>query len=203
MVVAGRLLSVPGRLAVVGFPLVSRTNLGANGVDTGVARLLPSKITDREEATGDGSTDDEATGDGTAGDGSTTRRLNLRSALFGVGALAGGYVVGRRLLGGGTPSAGGLRERAGEALPGDGVDVPIVGKGGSGDDDTSDEASSAEREGETGGGDEPAPGADPSLEEIDERTGSDVKEEPAEPGEMQVDEDVLEEAVDDEDETEE
>ena len=104
---------------------------------------------------------------------------------MGAGAVVAGYLLGRRLLGSGGPAPEDLRERAGEALPGDGVDVPIG--------DTSDD------EGEED--EEVAPGADPSLEEIDERTGSDVKEEPAEPGEMQLDEDLVDEAVDDEDET--
>lgn len=139
--------------------------------------LLRSKRTEREAET-----------DGEA----TTRGPTLRSAVLGIGALAGGYVVGRRLsdaaVGGGS-----LRERAGDALPGDGVDVPIVGGGG-----------------------ETAPPADPSLEEVDERTRDTaegepadlspeemderateaVGEEPAEPGEMQVDEDLVDEAVD-------
>ena len=126
--------------------------------------------------------------------------MNLRTAVLGLAAVAAGYVAGRRLLrlrGGSTDS---IRERAGEALPGNGVDVPIGGT------DEEEEAEDEETGGSTDGGsgadDEPAPGADPSLEEIDERTEPDVSEEPAEPGEMQVDEDLVDEAVD-EDETEE
>lgn len=125
--------------------------------------------------------------------------MNLRTAVLGVAALAAGYLVGRRVLRMRGASTDSLRERAGEALPGNGVEVPIGGTG----EDEADEAEVGAGE-ETGadGDDEPAPGADPSLEEIDERTASDVEEEPAEPGEMQVDEDVVDEAVD-EDETEE
>lgn len=137
-----------------------------------MARLLPSDGSSSEEATDA----DEAASE-----------LTLRTAVLGAGAVAAGFLLGRRLLGSGGPGAGGLRERAGEALPGDGVDVPI------GDTSTDDD--------ETEAG---AAGADPSLEEVDERTQSDVKEEPAEPGEMQIDEDLVEETIDEEaDETDE
>lgn len=143
-----------------------------------MARLLPS----------DGSSSEEAT-DADA----TTSELTLRTAVLGAGAVAAGFLLGRRLLGSGGPDPDDLRERAGEALPGDGVDVPIGDTG-------TDEESGDEDENEAG-----AAGADPSLEEVDERTQSDVKEEPAEPGEMQIDEDLVEETIDEEadDETDE
>lgn len=137
-----------------------------------MVRLLPSNGRSSEEET-----DAEATG----------RQLNLRTAVLGAGAVAAGYLLGRRILGSGGPAPDDLRERAGEALPGNGVDVPIG--------DTTEDGVEADED--------VAAGADPSLEEIDERTQSDVKEEPAEPGEMQIDEDLVDEAVEDEDETEE
>lgn len=146
-----------------------------------VARLLPSTRPRREEATDDGTTLGE---------------LDLRTAVLGIGALTAGYLVGRRLASTVRASTGGLRERAGEALPGNGVDVPIVGR---------DEGEAAEED------EAEVAGTDPSLEEVDERTGQpdgedrqtggttrveeDVGDEPAEPGEMQVDEDVVEEAA--------
>jgi hypothetical protein len=163
--------------------LVSRTNLGPKAVVRGVARLRLSTRTRREEAT-------ERT---------TARTPDLRTAVLAVTAVAGGYLLGRRLFGAGGDSADSLRERAGDALPGNGVDVPIVGGGG-----------------------ETAPAADPSLEEVDERTMEDVEPEPAgsasgdveertvadaeaepaEAGEMQVDEEVVDEVLEEE-ETEE
>lgn len=148
-----------------------------------MARLLPSTRRRREEATDDGTTLGE---------------LDLRSAVLGVGALTAGYLVGRRLATvGGMPTAG-LRGQAGEALPGNGVDVPIGGTDEEGDESAGDEAAEVA-------------GTDPSLEEVDERSGQprgddstvggttrveeDVGDEPAEPGEMQVDEEVVEEAA--------
>ena len=156
-----------------------------------VARLLPSTRPRREEATDDGTTLGE---------------LDLRTAVLGVGALTAGYLVGRRLLSLARARTGGLRERAGDALPGNGVDVPIGG--------------TDEDEGESGDEDETeVAGTDPSLEEVDERTGQadeespsgegaarveeDIDDEPAEPGEMHVDEEVVEEAADADEETEE
>ncbi len=135
-------------------------------------------------------------------------RLDLRTAVLGVGALTAGYLVGSRLPTADRVPTGALRERAGEALPGDGVDVPIGG---------TDEDEGAAEDGE----ETEMAGTAPSLEEVDERSGQprgadstaggttrveeDVGDEPAEPGEMQVDEAVVEEATeaDDEDETEE
>lgn len=129
------------------------------------------------------------------------RTVNLRTTLLGLGALAAGYLVGRRLRSADRPSTAGIRERAGEALPGDGVEVPI---GGPGDDE---------------GTDADVAGTDPTLEEVDERTEAgaeadepaeeameeraeeDIQEEPAEPGEMHVDEEITEEVLD-EDEAE-
>ena len=151
--------------------LVSRTNLGQNAVVAAVARLLPSNGRSSEEAT-----DAEA----------NTRQLNLRTAVLGAGAVVAGYLVGRRLLGSGGPAPDDIRERAGEALPGNGVDVPIG--------DTTEDGVEEDED--------VAAGADPTLEEIDERTQSDVTEEPAEPGEVQIDEDLVDEATE-EDETEE
>jgi hypothetical protein len=179
--------------------LLSGTNLGHNPVASTVERFL-SAITP-----GESGTDDEQ-----------RRRVDLRTALLGAGALAAGYLLGRSLRSSNRPSTGALRERAGAALPGDGVEVPIVG---------SDEADAG------------AAGTDPTLEEVDERTGRDVgqvpereidkedtgasaeggidegveeeieeraeddiQEEPAEPGEMHVDEDLAEEVLDEEDE---
>lgn len=106
--------------------------------------------------------------------GTTGRESDRRTALLGVGAFAAGYLVGRRLLGTGGPSTGGLLERVEEGLPGDGVDVSIGG---------------------TDVGAEMA-GADPTLEEVDERSEPDVKAEPAEPGETQIDEGWVEEDAD-------
>lgn len=175
--VAGPFLT--GRLS-----LLSRTNLGRNAVVAGVSRLLPSTRTRREEATDAGT---------------TVGQLDVRTAVLGVGALTAGYLVGRRLPSAAGASSGDLRERAGDALPGDGVDVPIGG--------TDAEGGGAEADDET-----EVAGTDPSLEEVDERTGQpraeddagasttrideDVDEEPAEPGEMQVDEEVVEEVAD-------
>lgn len=146
-------------------------------------RLLPSTRTRREEPT------DAET---------VLGELDLRTAVLGVGALTAGYLVGRRLPSAGGVPTGSLRARTSEALPGNGVDVPIGG--------TDEEESGAEVGDETG-----TAGAAPSLEEVDERTGQprgdddagagttrvdeDVDQEPAEPGEMQVDEDVVEEAT--------
>ena len=177
------------RSPVAGYlPLLSRTNLGHNAVVTGVARFLSSNARS-ERGTDDGE----------------RRRLDLRTALLGLGALAAGYLVGRRLRSADRPSAGDIRERAGAALPGDGVEVPI---GNTGEEGT----------------DADVAGTDPTLEEVDERTGGeagtdepaeaamegraeeDVEEEPAEPGEMHVDEEIAEEVLEEdgaEDETEE
>lgn len=132
-----------------------------------MVRLLPSNGRSSEEAT-----DADA----------TASELNLRTVVLGAGAVAAGFLLGRRLLGSDGPAPDGIRERAGEALPGEGVDVPIGDAGADGESD--DEAGVA--------------GADPSLEEVDERTQSDVKEEPADPGEMQIDEDLVDEATEDE-----
>lgn len=126
-------------------------------------------------------TEDEAANPAAA----RVRGLNARTALLAVAALAVGFAIGRRLRRRG-PSADELRERAGEAMPADGVEVPI---GGSETEET-DEAEGTEE------AEESAP-ADPTLEEVDERTESDVEEEPAEPGEMYVDEE-LDEGEDDE-----
>lgn len=164
MVATGRRLRVPGRFPVGWLPLVSRTNLGPNAVVPDVARLRPSTRTRREEETP-----------------ATAREIDLRTAVLGATALAAGYLVGSRLARGASADA--LRERAGGALPGDGVDVPIVGDG-------EDEEAGGESDGDA------APGADPSLEEMDERIMDDVEPEPAEPGEMHVDEDVVDEATD-------
>lgn len=106
--------------------------------------------------------------------------LNLKTALLGLGAIAVGYVIGRRLSSGSTDD---LRERAGEALPGDGVEVPIGGT----------------NEGTAVDPEEEIAGVDPTLEEVDERTGEDVEETPAEPGEMQVDEEAVDADVDEAD----
>lgn len=174
MVATGRRLRVPGRFPVGWLPLVSRTNLGPNAVVPDVARLRPSTRTRREEETP-----------------ATAREIDLRTAVLGATALAAGYLVGSRLARGASADA--LRERAGGALPGDGVDVPIVGDG---EDEDRGEGTAADEEAGGGSDGDAAPGADPSLEEMDERIMDDVEPEPAEPGEMHVDEDVVDEATD-------
>lgn len=167
-----------------------------------MSRLHPSTRTRREEPTAAGT---------------TPGGLDLRTAVLGVGALTAGYLVGRRLPSVVGASTGDLRERAGEALPGDGVDVPIGGTEEEGEGDDEGEERAGTETGTTGEDDAEVAGTDPSLEEVDERTGQadgadsagadpvgagtvrveeDVDEEPAEPGEMQVDEDVVEEATD-------
>jgi hypothetical protein len=127
------------------------------------------------------------------------RKVVLGSAAFVTGVLVGSTLAR------GAASSGGLRRRAGAALPGDAVDVPIGGSDGEGNGHGGGDADRA-GDATTEGADESAGSAlddqavtgsaDPSLEEVDERTGPDVDEEPAEPGEMQVDDDVVEEAVD-------
>lgn len=185
-------------LVVGSLALLSGTNLGYNAVVSGVERFL-SSITNGERGT-----DDEQ-----------SRTVDLRTALLGAGALAAGYLLGRRLRSATRRSTGQFRERAGAALPGDGVEVPIVG---------------------SNDADAGVAGADPALEEVDERTGRDVgelpereidkadagdaeegeldagmegleeraeddiQEEPAEPGEMHVDEELADELLDEGDE---
>ena len=143
-----------------------------------------------------------------------SRTVDLRTALLGAGALAAGYLLGRSLR------SASVRERAGAALPGNGVDVPIVGSGESdaevaGTDPTLeevDERTEGGVEGATGGelaGDleeSDAEDTDEGVETVggdlesveEERAEEDIEEEPAEPGEMHVDEELAEEVLDEE-----
>lgn len=120
------------------------------------------------------------------GAGQQRSRRGVYMLLLGLGLLAGAYAFQRARSSDSTVSADAVRERAGEALPVDESDLPVVG---------STDATGPEEESDVA--DEELPGEDRSPEELEERTEEDIQEEPAEPGEMNIGEDVAEEVVDD------
>ncbi|NHN47139.1 hypothetical protein G9464_05935 [Halostella sp. JP-L12] len=126
-------------------------------------------------------------------------RKGLRKAALGLGVLALAYVASRR-AGSGEVVPDELREKASDALPtdtGESTGEPESG------------AAIVERmhggDGDGTAGAEPIAnylsGEGPSDEVIAGRAEEEVDEEPAEPGEMNVDEEVVDEIIDDDEES--
>jgi len=113
-------------------------------------------------------------------------------ALLGLLGLA--YAVARRLGVDAVPSAGEVRQTAGDALPGDAHEITIREPGEA--DESADEAGA---DGEDGAG-EPSE-TDLPAETVEERAVDDPHEESAEPGEMAVDEEITEDVLDEEGES--
>lgn len=135
---------------------------------------------------------DDADGQRPATETGTRRFL----ALLGLLGLA--YAVARRLGVDAVPSAGEVRQTAGDALPGDAHEITIREPGEA--DESADEADDeADADGEGGAGESPE--TDLPAETVEERAVDDPHEEPAEPGEMGVDEEIAEDVVDEEDES--
>ncbi|WP_226010988.1 hypothetical protein [Halomicrobium salinisoli] len=118
----------------------------------------------------------------------------MRRLVALLGLLGVAYAVARRFGVDAVPSAGEVRQTAGDALPGDAHEITIR-EPGEADESAGDEGGDeAAESGESAAGDPSE--ADLSTEAVEERAADDPHDEPAEPGDMTVDEEIADDVLD-------